>query len=81
MINISPKTLIMVGAIVVALGAIGGAYLKGRSDENRAAEVQARRDVVEQITERNRINDNVSRMSASDLCRQLGGVFVNGICE
>ena len=72
---------VYVAVAVAGLAAIGGAYLKGRSDGDLAAQAKARQQIVEQLTERNRINENVSRMSAADLCRQLGGVFVNGQCE
>lgn len=70
-----------IAVAVAGLLAIGGAYLKGRSDGDMLAQAAARKQVVEQLTERNKINENVSRMSAADLCRQLGGVYVNGECQ
>lgn len=72
---------VYIAVVVAALLAIGGAYVKGRSDGDTAAQAKARQQIVEQLTERNRINENVSRMSAADLCRQLGGVYTNGQCE
>ena len=63
-----------------ALATIGLAYFKGRADGDALAEADARRQVVEQITERNEINEAVSGMSAADLCRELGGVF-DGQCN
>jgi hypothetical protein len=72
---------VYIAAAVAGLLAIGGAYLKGRSDGDMIAQANARKQIVEQLTERNRINENVSRMSAADLCRQLGGVYVNGECQ
>ena len=70
-----------IGGVVIGLAAVGGAYLKGRSDENLFAQAEARRQTIEQLTERNQVNENVSRMSAADLCRQLGGVFIDGECQ
>lgn len=75
------KPYVYIAAALAIAAALGGVYMKGRSDESNAAQAKARQQIVEQLTERNRINENVSRMSASDLCRQLGGVFVNGQCE
>lgn len=72
---------VYIAVAVAALAAIGGAYLKGRSDGDLLAQANARKQLVEQLTERNKINENVSRMSAADLCRQLGGVYVNGECQ
>lgn len=72
---------VYIAVAVAGLAAIGGAYMKGRHDGDLAAQAKARQQIVEQLTERNRINESVSRMSASDLCRQLGGVFVNWQCE
>ncbi|MGV8865204.1 MAG: hypothetical protein ACOH2T_29210 [Pseudomonas sp.] len=65
---------------IVALALIAGAYFKGRADGDALAQANARRQVVEQITERNQINETVSGMSAADLCRELGGVF-DGQCN
>lgn len=65
---------------VAGLLLIGVAYFKGRSDGDALAQANARRQVVEQITERNQINEAVSGMSAADLCRELGGVF-DGQCN
>lgn len=65
----------------VALAMIGGAYFKGQADGDALARADARRQVVEQITERNRIDESVSGMSAADLCRELGGVFQDGRCD
>ena len=72
---------VYIAVAVAALAAISGAYIKGRSDGDLLAQANARKQLVEQLTERNKINENVSRMSAADLCRQLGGVYVNGECQ
>lgn len=72
---------VYVAIAVAALAAISGAYLKGRSDGDLVAQATARKQVVEQLTERNRINENVSRMSAADLCRKLDGVYIDGECQ
>lgn len=75
------KTWITIALVGLALTSVGGAYVKGRFDGDAAAQAKARQQVIEQLTERNRINENVSGMSASDLCRSLGGVFVDGVCQ
>lgn len=72
---------VYIAVAAAGLLAIGGAYMKGRTDGDVAAQAKARQQIVEQLTERNKINEGVSRMSASDLCRQLGGVYANGQCE
>lgn len=72
---------VYIAIAVAALAAIGGAYLKGRSDGDLLAQANARKQLVERLTERNKINENVSRMSAADLCRQLGGVYIDGECQ
>lgn len=75
------KTWITIALVGLALTSVAGAYVKGRFDGDAAAQAKARQQVVEQLTERNRINENVSGMSSADLCRSLGGVFVDGVCQ
>lgn len=75
------KTWITIALVGLALTSVGGAYVKGRFDGDAAAQAKARQQVIEQLTERNRINENVSGMSSADLCRSLGGVFVDGVCQ
>lgn len=73
------KVYIAIG--VVAIAAIAGAYIKGRGDGATAAEAEARKALVEQLTERNSINANVSRMSAADLCHELDGMWDGTDCQ
>lgn len=75
------KPYVYIAAVVAVVVALGGVYMKGRHDGDMIAQANARKQLVEQLTERNKINENVSRMSAADLCRQLGGVYVNGGCQ
>lgn len=72
---------VVAGLVVAALVVSGAAYFKGRMDGDAMAQAAARKQIVEQLTERNRINESVSRMSSADLCRRLGGVFVDNECQ
>jgi hypothetical protein len=78
---IPAKTWVTIALVGLALTSVGGAYIKGRFDGDAAAQAKARQQLVEQLTERNRVNESVSRMSSADLCRSLGGVFVDGVCN
>lgn len=75
------KSYTHIAIAVAAAVALGGVYAKGRHDGQVAAQADAREQLVDQLTERNKINENVSRMSAADLCRELGGVYNNGECK
>lgn len=46
--------------------------------EERAAQLQKSMDLIQ---ERNKTNENVSKLDDSGLCAALGGVFVNGQCQ
>lgn len=72
---------LLIGAAVAAILVGSGIYFKGRADGETIAQSETRKQIVEQITERNRINEDVSRMPASVLCKRLGGVFENGQCN
>lgn len=72
---------VYIGVAVAAMLAIGGAYFKGRTDGDLIAQANARKQLVEQLTERNRIDERVKGMSSADLCRELGGVYSNGECQ
>jgi hypothetical protein len=72
--------LIVVGIVVLGF-TNGTTYFKGRADGSAIEQANARRLVIEQLTERNRINETVQGMSAADLCRELGGVYVDGGCD
>lgn len=71
----------ILGAVAAALVVIGVAYYVGRTDEAADAKSKAREQLVDQITERGKIDDDVKGMSASDVCRKLDGVWNNGKCE
>lgn len=75
------KSYVYIAVALAVVLALGGAYIKGRSDGDMIAQANARKQLVEQLTERNKINENVSRMSAAGLCHQLGGVWNDGQCE
>lgn len=75
------KQYIYAGVGIAVVIAVGVAYMKGRTDGDLIAQANARKQLVEQLTERNKINEDVSNMSAADLCRQLGGVWAHGQCE
>nr|WP_099058146.1 hypothetical protein [Rhizobium sp. ACO-34A] len=74
-----PAVLGVVTGLVLL--SIGGAYLKGRSDGRAITEGEIRADLVQQLTDRGKTDEDVSRMSADELCRDLGGVFRGGRCE
>lgn len=69
------------GIALAVIGAATGLYVKGQHDARAAAKAEARKELIEQMSERNKIDEKVSRMSAADLCRELGGVWRNGQCE
>ncbi len=74
--------LVALGALTgLALLSIGGAYLKGRSDGRAITEGEIRAALVQQLTDRGKTDEDVSRMSADELCRELGGVFRDGRCD
>ncbi len=74
--------LIAAGVLAVAVAtAIVGIYLKGRGDGRALAEADAKTAVIRQLKERNVTDEKVDRLSAADLCRDLGGVFRDGRCE
>lgn len=74
--------LALAGAIVggVALS-IGSAYVKGRGDGRAAGEADAKTAVIRQLKERNITDEKVFRLPAADLCRELGGVWRDGLCH
>lgn len=72
----------IIAALVAAVAlTIGGAYLKGRADGYALAEADAKTAVIRQLKERNVTDEKVDRLSAADLCRELGGVFHDERCE
>lgn len=74
--------LVALGALTgVVLLSIGGAYLKGRADGRAISEGEIRAGLVEQLTDRGKTDEDVSRMPADELCRELGGVFRDGRCD
>lgn len=79
---LSEWKLVALGALTaVVMLSIGGAYLKGRADGRAISEGEIRADLVEQLTDRGKTDEDVSRMSADELCRDLGGVFRDGRCD
>lgn len=79
---LSEWKLVVLGALTaVVMLSIGGAYLKGRADGRAISEGEIRADLVEQLTDRGKTDEDVSRMSADELCRDLGGVFRDGRCD
>lgn len=75
------KPYLYAGVVLTIIGAGTGLYVKGQHDAKAAAKAEARKELLEQMTERDKVNENVSRMSAAELCRELGGVWRNGQCE
>lgn len=69
------------GIVVAALVIVTGAYVKGRSDGRSSAEADARKGIVNQLTERGKIDEDIQGMSADQLCRKLDGVWRNDRCE
>lgn len=60
------------GAAVIAIGAVSGVYLYGKSVGRQGAAVEALEKSVEVLRERNEINDEVSASDAADLCGDYG---------
>ncbi len=71
-------------AIGILIGAgllLGAIYQMGRADEKAKVAARDNRELVEQIKDRSITDDQVNRMSPADLCRGLGGVYVDGQCQ
>ncbi len=75
------RLIVVLGALATVIAVAGAMYMKGRGDGYASAQVEARQQLIDQITERNRIDEDVRNMSSADLCRRLGGVYVNGECQ
>lgn len=75
------KPYLYAGAVLAVITGATGLYLKGQHDAKAAAKAEARKELLEQMTERDKVNENISRMSAAGLCRELDGVWNNGQCE
>jgi len=79
-------------AFKLGLGAIGGAavavlfcYLvivpSAKNDarqEERSAQLQKSMELIQQ---RGKVNDALENMDAGAICRELGGMLVNGDCQ
>lgn len=60
------------GAAVIAIAAVSGVYLYGKSAGRQETAVEALEKSVEVLRERNEINDQVSASDAADLCGDYG---------
>ncbi len=69
---------LLVGLVALSIGA---SYLKGAVDGRALGEAEAKTAVIRQLKERNLTDDQVNRLPAADLCRELGGVFRDGLCH
>lgn len=77
-----PGKIQMIGAaLLAAFFMTGAAYLKGRSDGAAGVRAQAAEAVAEQLMERGEIDAEIADLDIADLCRELGGVYVNGVCQ
>lgn len=72
---------VYIAVAVGALAIVAGAYVKGRSDASAKAEADTRGKIVDQLTERNQIDDKIKSLSAGQLCVRLGGVWRDERCE
>ena len=75
------RSYLYVGIAIAALAVVIGAFGVGVRMERGAAESRMREQLVEQITERGKIDEAVKDMSADDVCRKLDGVWRDGKCE
>lgn len=75
------KPYLYAGVVLAIIGAAIGLYVKGQHDAKAAAKAEARKELLEQMAESDKVNENISRMSAAELCRELDGVWRNGQCE
>lgn len=74
--------LAIAAGVLLALALVLLAVFRAGQDQERAEqEARAARALTEQIKDRSLIDEQVDRMSADDLCRELGGVQRNGKCE
>ena len=60
------------GAAVVAVGVVSGAFLYGKSVGRQETAVAALERSVEVLRERNQTDDEVSASDAADLCGSMG---------
>ncbi|MFN7010028.1 MAG: hypothetical protein ACK4PN_08345 [Allorhizobium sp.] len=69
---------LLVGLVALSIGAM---YLKGRADGRALGEADAKTAVIRQLKERNLTDDQVNRLPLAYLCRELDGVFRDGLCH
>lgn len=60
------------GAVVVAVGVVSGAFFYGKSVGRQGGVVEALQRSVEVLRERNQTDDEVSASDAADLCGFMG---------
>jgi len=60
------------GAAVVAVGVVSGAFMYGKSVGRQGAAVEALQRSVDVLRERNQTDDEVSASDAADLCGAMG---------
>lgn len=67
--------------LVTLMLAFGGGYVKGRSDGRAIAAKASLQATLNQLKERGATDAQINDMGTADLCRLLGGVYVNGKCD
>ncbi|TRL39820.1 hypothetical protein [Rhizobium straminoryzae] len=74
--------IVIAAGIILAIGLVLAAtYHQGQRQEQAATAAANARALTEQIKDRSLIDDQVNRMSVSDLCAGLGGVWRDGTCQ
>ncbi len=75
----------LIGGFVVFLGfgVVNDLLLLPRAEEQgRALErADTLKKAIELVQKRSRTNADVSKLDDAGICRELGGVFANGVCQ
>lgn len=70
----------IIGGIVVLGYALVVVVPAARENERQIIRAETLERAIDLYQERSRTNADVQRLSDSDICRELGGVFIDGVC-
>lgn len=76
-----PNIYVLGGAAIAFVIYTGAVFFEGRHSAESNAKAQARKELVEQLSERSKIDGQVQKLDGAGVCIALGGVWNNGECE
>jgi membrane-bound ClpP family serine protease len=71
----------LIGAVVVIAYTHLVSLPAARSEAKQQAKAETLQRAIDLVHERSRTNADVQRLSDSDICDELGGVWRDGICH